>query len=75
MTYTYVLPVLVYELEVVLLNRILMDKLEKVYKKFLKQVLSLPDTVADPALYVFTGTTPAEAAVQQVGTDIVWEYL
>ena len=34
-----------------------MDKLEKVYKKFLKHVLSLPDTVADPAVYVLTVTT------------------
>ena len=35
LTYTYVLPILVYGLEVVLPNRTLMDKLERVYKKFL----------------------------------------
>ena len=48
LTYTYVLPFLVYGLEVVLPNKNFMDKLERVYKKFLKQVLSRSDTVADP---------------------------
>ena len=62
LTYTYVLPILMYGLEMVLP---LMDKLERVYKKLLKQVLSLPDTVADPAVYVLTGTIPIEAVVQK----------
>ena len=65
LTYTYILPILVYGLEVVLPNRTLMDKLERVYKKFLKQVLSLPDTVADPAVYVLTGTIPIETVVHK----------
>ena len=65
LTYTYILPILVYGLEVVLPNRTLMDKLERVYKKFLKQVLSLPDTVADPAVYVLTGTILIEAVVHK----------
>ena len=65
LTYTYVLPVLVYGLEVVFPNRTLMDKLKRVYKKFLKEVLSLPDTVADPAVYILTGTTPIEAVIHK----------
>ena len=28
-----------------------MDKLDKVRKKFMKKILSLPQTVADPAIY------------------------
>ena len=58
---TYVLPVLVYGLEVALPNKTLTDKLERVYRKFLKQVLSLPDTVADPASYILSGAIPIEA--------------
>ena len=62
---TYVLPVLVYGLEVVLPNKTLIDKLERVYRKFLKQVLSLPDTVADPASYILSGAIPIEAVVHK----------
>ena len=40
-----------------------MDKLEKFYKKLLKQILSLPDTVADPAVYILTGTIPIEGVI------------
>ena len=63
--HTYVLPVLVYGLEVVLPNRTLIDKLERVYRRFLKQVLSLPETVADPASYVLAGAIPIEAVVHK----------
>ena len=61
--HAYVLPVLVYGLEVILPNRTLIDKLERVYRRFLKQVLSLPETVADPACYILSGAVPIEAAV------------
>ena len=40
-----------------------MDKLERCYKKLLKQILSLPETVADPAVYTLTGTIPIEGVV------------
>ena len=63
--HTYVLPVLVYGLEVVLPNITLIDKLERVYRRFLKQVLSLPETVADPASYVLAGAIPIEAVVHK----------
>lgn len=61
----YVLPVLVYGLEVLLPNRTLTDKVERVYRRFLKQVLSLPDTVADPACYILSGAIPIEAVVHK----------
>ena len=65
LTHTYVLPVLVYGLEVILPNRTLIDKLERVYRRFLKQVLSLPETVADRACYILSGAVPNEAAVHK----------
>ena len=40
-----------------------MDMLEKFNKKFLKMILSLPVTTADPAVYIISGTLPIEAIV------------
>ena len=62
---TYVLPVLVYGLEVVLPKASLMDKLERTYKKFVKHILSLPVTVADPAVYVLSGAMPIEGVIHK----------
>ena len=56
---TYVVPVLVYGLEVVLH----LDKLERLHKRFLKQILSLPQTVADQAVYILSGAIPLEAVI------------
>ena len=36
----------------------LMDKLERTYKKFIKHILSLPVTVAGPAVYIPSCTMP-----------------
>ena len=33
-----------------------MDMLERSNRKFLKHILGVPDTTADPAVYVLTGT-------------------
>ena len=60
---TYILPLLVYGLEVLLPRKTLMDKLERFYKKLLKQILSLPETVADPAVYTLTETIPIDGVV------------
>ena len=62
---TYVLPVLVYGLEVVLPKATLVEKLEKTYKKFLKHILSLPVTVADSAVYVLSGALPVEGVIHK----------
>ena len=61
----YILPVLVYGLEVVLPKASLMDKVNRAYKKSLKQILSLPDTVADPAVYIISGALPIEGIVDK----------
>ena len=39
-----------------------MEKL-RFYKKLMKQILSLPDTVADPATYILTGSIPIEGVI------------
>ena len=62
---TYVLPVLVYGLEVVLPKTTLVEKLERTYKQFIKQILSLPVTVADPAVYILSGAIPIEAVIHK----------
>ena len=56
---TYVTPVLLYGLELVLPNRTLMNKLEVYQKKMLKQILSLPTNTPDAAVYMVIGFLPS----------------
>ena len=60
---TYVIPILVYGLEVVLPTGVYLDKLDRVHKKFIKQIFSLPQNVADPAIYIIAGALPVEAII------------
>ena len=60
---TYVVPNLVYGMEVVLSDGIHLDKLERLHKRFIKQILFLPQTVADPAVYILSGVVPQEAVI------------
>lgn len=62
---TYVLPVMVYGLDVLLPRKVLIDKIEKLFRKFLKMILSLPDRVADPAVYIISGTIPIEGVIHK----------
>ena len=62
---TYVMPVLVYGLEVVLPKQKHLDTLKRFNRKFLKLILSLPLNVADPAVYILTGTLPVEAVLHK----------
>ena len=59
----YVLPNLVYGMEVILPEQKLMDMHERMNKKFLKNILSLPTTTADSAVYVLTGTILMEGVI------------
>ena len=61
----YVLPIMVYGLEVVLPKPALVDKLNRTYKKILKQILSLPTTVSDPAVYILSGALPVEGIIHK----------
>ncbi|MCG8048991.1 MAG: reverse transcriptase domain-containing protein [Candidatus Thiodiazotropha endolucinida] len=62
---TYVFPVLYYGLEIILPTGKAMNVLETQQKKIMKQVLSLSTTVADPAVYMLSGTLPAEAMIHK----------
>ena len=60
---TYVLPTLIYGMEVVLPRGKHLDTLEKFYKKYMKLLLSIPITTTDPAVYIISGTVPVEATI------------
>ena len=62
---TYVLPTLIYGMEVVLPRGKHLDTLEKFYKKYMKLLLSIPVTTADPAVYIISGTVPVEATIHK----------
>ena len=59
----YVLPVLLYGMEVVFPRPKFMELLFKFNKHNIKHLLSLPVTVADPAIYLLSGTLPIEAMI------------
>lgn len=61
----YVMPVLLYGLEVVLPHKKNTELLEKFYKKYVKYILSLPTTAADPAVYVLSGTIPVQPQIHK----------
>ena len=62
---TYVLPTLVYRLEVILPEKKYMDMLDRSNKKFLKHILGVSDTTADPAVYILTGAIPLECVIHK----------
>ena len=62
---TYVAPVLLYGLEILLPNQKCMDMLEIMNKKFLKQILSMSTNTADPAVYIISGTIPVEGLIHK----------
>ena len=57
---TYITPILLYGLELILPNKTLTTKLERFQKKLMKQVLSLPQNTPDCAVYLLTGFLPIE---------------
>ena len=42
-----------------------MDTLEKQYKRLIKQILSVPTTVADSAIYLLSGALPIGALIHK----------
>ena len=57
----YILPVLLYGLELILPQGPQLEQLEIAQKRLLKQILALPNSVADIAVYILTGILPIEA--------------
>ena len=62
---TYVLPIMFYGLEVILPSGKALSVFDMQYKRLLKQILSLPDTTADSAVYLLSGLLPAEAVIHE----------
>jgi hypothetical protein len=60
---TYVIPILIYGLEIYLPSPISIRPLEMFLKKVLKQILSIPTTTADPAPFILSGLVPVEALI------------
>ncbi|CAG2232770.1 unnamed protein product [Mytilus edulis] len=60
---TYIIPIMLYGLEIVIPRGRCLETLNIQFKKFLKQLLSLPKTVADPAIYMISGMLPVEAQI------------
>ena len=61
----YIIPVLLYGLEIVLLNKSQVDRLELYQKKLLKYVLSVSVNTPDAAVYILTGILPIEAQIHK----------
>ena len=62
---TYALPVLLHGLELVLSSKTLINKLETYQNKMLKQILALPTSTADVAVYVSSGYLPVEGQIDK----------
>lgn len=60
---TYVLPVLLYGMELLVPKGSCLERLELFQKKFLKRILSLPPNTADVAVYLLSGLLPVEARI------------
>ena len=57
----YILPVLLYGLEIIQLNKHQIEQLELYQKKLVKQILSVPTNAQDAAVYILSGLLPIEA--------------
>ena len=56
----YVLPRVLYGLSAIVLTTSQTEKLEKAHRKVIRQIQSLPDRVAIPAVYLLAGMLPME---------------
>ena len=60
---TYVLPILLYSMELLMPSSKPLEQLEMYQKRIIKQLLSLPTRCPDPAVYILTGILPIEAQI------------
>ena len=60
---TYVLPVLLYGLDIYLPSPTELRTLETQFRKIIKHILSIPTTTADPAPFILSGLLPAEGFI------------
>lgn len=62
---TYILPILLYGLEIILPGKTLIQKLERYQKKLLKQIIFLPQNTPDCAIYILTGFMSIEKQIEK----------
>ena len=60
---TYVIPTITYGLEVLIPDKKNITRLDCFFKKLLKQILSLPQNVADPVPYIISGLIPIKGQI------------
>ncbi|CAC5418489.1 unnamed protein product [Mytilus coruscus] len=65
MLQTFIFPIMFYGLEILLPTGKNLELISKQYKRIIKQIISLPVNVADPAIYVISGLLPAEAVIHK----------
>ncbi len=66
----YVLPILTYGLSIFSIEERHIKPLERFQKSMLKQLLTLADNTADPALYILSGVAPIELEVHRQALSI-----
>lgn len=66
----YILPVLIYGLDILLPDKKHIEPLEVFYRKAMKQILSLPNNTADAAVYTMTGVIPIQGTIHKAVINI-----
>ena len=66
----YVLPVLIYGLEILLPDSKQLEPVEVFYRKSIKQILSIPSNTADVAIYILSGTTPVAGRIHKLALGV-----
>ena len=59
----YIIPILIYGLEALVIKKAEMEVLEKYYRSLIRQLQHLPENTAKPAIYLLSGCTPIEGQV------------
>ena len=62
---TYVIPKLIYGLEILPLNKENMEQLEVFHRKCLRHIQSLPDRTSNSAVLLLLGALPIEAEIHK----------
>ena len=67
---TYITPVLLYGMEVLIPKGKYLEQLDKFQKKMIKQLLSISSNTPDSAIYILTGLLPIEAQIHIKGLTL-----
>jgi hypothetical protein len=70
---TYITPVLLYGMEVLIPKGKYLEQLDKFQRKMIEQLLSISSNTPDPAIYILTGFLPIEAQIHIHIHYLVWE--